>query len=181
MLFFKKRKKQQQNIDEPFLTLPLLEKKDLSPATIAEYINKDIPIVAVFNVEKKMKWDINTLSRIQMNGLNPSVSMYRKEGNFLYNYRAFTSLGDGLLHFVLYYVYEYKNSNIMYLYNDELKDAAEIYYDKEKLMTKQIYYANDFSVEEGLEFFVKNPDKRCIYIGESRLVKKSDINTVPDV
>lgn len=180
MFGFRKRKKRQSE-EEHFLKLPLLDPNQLSPAIIADYINNGTPIVAVFDPKKDLTWSLDTMSRIQMNGLNPSVSIYRKEGPFLCNYRAYTSLGDGILHMVLYYIYEMKNSNIMFIYNEELKDASEIYHDDEHLIAKQEYYVHDFTEEEGLEFFKKNPNERCIYIGESRLVKKSDVEMEPEV
>lgn len=183
MFGFKKRKIKQQiaeSEEQPFLKLPLIDETDFSPATIAEYINNDVPVVAVFDPTKKMetngKWNINALIGAQMNGLNPSVSMYRKEGPFLCDYKAYTTEADGILHFVLYNVYEMKNSNIMYLYNNDLKDACELYHDDAHLMATQQYYMHDFTEQEGLDFFRNNPSERCIYIGHDRLIKKSDTN-----
>lgn len=164
--------------EQKTLTLPLIEAKDFTPDKIREYLINEIPILAVTDPKKKTQidghWSFEMLIGVEMNGLKPSVSMYRKEGPFICQYRAYKFDEDPTFHFILSHVYEFKNSNIMELYNNELREAVELYHDDEKVVETQNYYAHDFTVEEGLEFFAKNPKARSLYIGKERLILKNN-------
>lgn len=171
-------RKKPQPEEQHTLKLPLIEQKDFTPDKIAEYLRSDIPILAVYDPTKKTQidghWSFEMLLGAEMNGLRPSVSMFRKEGPFLCNYKAYKFDGDPVFHFILYEVYEMKNSNIMDLCNTKLREAYELYHDDDKMVETQMFYDNDFTEEEGLETFRKHPNVRTIYIGKERLIKKSD-------
>lgn len=160
------------------LTIPLIEDKDRKVDVIADYMHKGTPILAVFNPTKKaMKdngsWSINVLFGVEMNGLNPSVSMYRREGQLLCNYKAYV-FPNQPLHFMLYEVSEFKNSNIMKLVNEELGDAYELYHDDDRICETQQFLVHDLTEEEALKYLKSHPDKRTMYVGKERCVKKED-------
>ena len=171
-------KKKLQSEKKHTLKLPLLESKDFTPDKIAEYLRSGIPILAVTDPSKQTQidghWSFEMLVGVEMNGLRPSVSMYRKEGPFLCKYRAYQFEGDPTLYFVLWNVYEMKNSNIMELCNRDLREACELYHDDEKKIETQVFAPNDFTEEEGLEFFRNHPKERSIYIGKDRIVKQTE-------
>lgn len=170
---FKFINKKKQHI----LTLPLLNPKDLKPDKIAEYLQNDIPIVAVTDPIKQSqtngRWNFEMLIGMEMNGLRPSLTLYRKEGPFLCKYRAYDFQGHPSLYFLLWDVFEMKNSNIFELCNGDLKDAFEIYHDDQKQTETQIFLPNDFTMQEGLNFFKNNPDQRSIHIGKNRIIKQN--------
>ena len=170
-------KKKPQPEEQQTLNLPLLESKDFTADKIAEYLRNDIQIKTETNKNKKAKidghWNFEMLVGVEMNGLGPSVSMYRKEGPFLCKYRAYQFEGDPALYFVLWNVYEMKNSNIMELCNRDLREACELYHDDDKKVETQVFAPNDFTEEEGLEFFRNHPKERSIYIGKDRIVKQT--------
>ena len=171
-------KKKPQSEEQHTLKLPLIEDKDFTPAKIAEYLRSGIPILAVTDPTKKTQidghWSLEMLLGVEMNGLQPTVSMYRKEGPFLCKYRAYKFENDPIYHFILDKVYEMKNSNIMELCNRDLREACELYHNAGQWVENQMYYVHDFTIEEGLEFFQNHPNERYIYIGKERLLKKNE-------
>lgn len=173
--FFKRQKKAILPEEKHTLTIPIFTDEDFTIDNIATYLRNETPILTVYNPQKAHdSVTFNLLLGIENNGLNPSVYMYRKEGSLLCCYSSFQYEGDSTLHFMLYKVWEFKNSNIMELFNTDLKDADEVYHDDENVVASQKYYVHNFTEEEGIEYFKNHPKERSLYIGKERLVKKED-------
>lgn len=180
--FFKKQKKSVTPEEKKILTIPIFNDEDFTIDNIATYLRNGTPILTVYDPRKAHdSMTFNFLLGIENNGLNPSVYMYRKEGNLLCCYTSFQFEGDRTLHFMLLKVWEFKNSNIMELFNSDLKDADEIYHDDENVVASQRYYKHDFTEEEGIEYFKNHPKERSLYIGKERLVKKETNTTEEDI
>lgn len=179
--FFKKQKKSVSPEEKKTLTIPIFSDEDFTIDNIATYLRNGTPILTVYDPRKAHNsMTFNLLFGVENNGLNPSVYMYRKEGKLLCCYTSFQFEDDRTLHFMLLKVWEFKNSNIMELFNSDLKDADEIYHDDENVVASQRYYVHDFTEEEGIEYFTNHPMERSIYIGKDRLVKKETTETDED-
>lgn len=161
------------------LDLPVIKEQYFTFEHIADYLHGGVSIIAVFDPCKKFQvdghWASNVLLATEMNGLQPSISLYRKEGAYLCDYKAFKFENDSLYHFMLYKVYEMKNSNILELINSDFREAYELYVDTKNWAENQSYYLHDFTEEEGLEFFKTHPKDRFLFIGRERLIKKENV------
>lgn len=162
--------------EQTTLDLPVIKEQYFTFEHIADYLHGGVSIIAVFDPNQKFqvdgRWSFNALLAAEMNGLQPSISLYRKEGSFLCNYKAFKFENDPLYHFMLYKVYEMKNSNIMELINSDFREAFELYIDTKNWAEKQLYFLHDFTENEGQEFFKMHPNERFLFLGKERLVKK---------
>lgn len=169
--FFRKSKKiSVQAGEQHSLPLSPIEGNDLSVATIAQHLRNETPLIAVYNPLNSTETSLVMLLGVERNGLTPSITMYKKIHDLLCVYQAFQFDEQPQLYFMLYKVLNFRNSNLIEIYNSELKYASELYYDDQGFADAQLYFAHNFKCEEAYCYFRNNTTAREFFVGRERLI-----------
>lgn len=174
--FLKKKKNVPDNSEKRhLLNLPVITEKENSPEKIAEYLKNGIPIWAWYNAKDKCvdengNWNVNALLTLEKGWID-GFAMFRKEDDFLCKYTLEIFEKGEELHLRLDQIREFKNSNIMEIYNGDLHEAYELYHDDENVAATMSFYCHNITSKEAKKYLTHN---RIMYVNEENFIKKSE-------
>lgn len=150
------------------LNLPEVPADKFTPADIAEMINNGTPIWTWTSILDN--FNVTAMLNMQGNCLD-GFAMFRKEHDLLIKYVAVVCQDLQSMTMKITEICKCTNSNIIELYNTELKDAHKVYYDDLGLTEEVRYFVHDLEYEKIAAYLEKN---RVMYVGEEHFIKNPD-------
>ena len=159
------QKKTSKSKERKPLNLPEIPTDKFTPAEIAEMINNGIPIWTWTNILEN--YNITAISNMQGNCLD-GFAMYRKEYDLLVKYVAVVCQELETMTMKISDICKCTNSNIMELYNSDLKDSYKVYYDNVGLTNEVRYFVHDLDYEKIVAYLKNN---RVMYVSDEHFIK----------
>ena len=166
LLFSKKKRTPSLDEERHPLPLPEIPEDKFNAVGIAELLRGGSVLWAWYDLLKKYNWNaaLNFVGNC-----TDTFAVYRVEGNFLVKYIAMVAEDQFFLK--LSEVQRMSNSNVMELFNSDLKDAYRVYFDDEGLTENLQYFIHDLTdemVEAELQF------KRVMVVTDDHFKKREE-------
>ncbi|SHI97089.1 hypothetical protein SAMN02745229_03914 [Butyrivibrio fibrisolvens DSM 3071] len=164
------KKKPAPKTERKPLNLPEVPADKMNPADIVQMLSEGTPIWTWTSIMDK--YNYTAMLNMQGNCLD-GFAMFRKEEDLLIKYVGVIG-SDKKMIMKITEVQLFKNSNIMELFETELKDAYRVYYDDEHLTENLSFFCYDVTYDEMKKYLEGN---RVMYISEDHFMKKPEAVT----
>lgn len=166
LLFGTKKHKPESDGERHPINLPEIPEDKFNAVGIAEMLRGGSVIWAWYDLIKK--YNVNALVNFVGNATD-TFAVYRVEGEYLVKY--IVHVANKQFYLKLSEVQRMSNSNVMELFNSDLKDAYRVYYDDEGLSEQVHAFVHDVT-EEMIEAELQN--KRVMVVTDDHFMKKED-------
>lgn len=159
------KKKKPSGEERHPLNMPEIPKEKMNPADIVKMLSSGIPIWTWCSILDK--YNDTALTNIRGKCLD-GFAMFRKEEDLLVKYIGNINSNQEMV-MAISEVSLFKASNVLELFETELRDAYKVYYDDEHLTESLSYYCYDVTYEDMKKFLETH---RVMGIGEDHFLRK---------
>lgn len=159
------KKKMDSGAERHPLNLPEIPEEKMNSADIVKMLSAGIPIWTWCSLMDK--YNVSALTNIRGN-CEDGFAMFRKEEDLLVKYVGNIS-SDQKMVMEIAEVSLFKASNVLELFETELKDAYKVYYDEDHLTEDLLYYCYDVTYEDMKEFLKTH---RVMSISKDHFIRK---------
>ena len=177
MEFFK-RKHTSEPAEENLIALPEFDLTTCSPVDILTKLSNGDTIWGWYKADKLHNGQINYIAMMNLSLGFEGLAVYRKEENYLVKYNVDISK-DNKIYTKISSICRFVNSNIMELYNTELKMTHKLFLDNDsEFFANCMCYISDVNIDMIERELAKN---RVFYIDDTYYYKKTDYPDGPPV
>lgn len=166
LLFGSKKHKPVSDGERHPINLPEVPENKFNAVGIAEMLRGGSAIWAWYDLVRK--YNVNALMNFVGNATD-TFAVYRVEGEYLVKYIVVVGKDEFVLK--LSEVQRMSNSNVMELYNSDLKDAYHVYYDDEGITETLQSFVHDVT-DEMIEAELQT--KRVMVVTDDHFKKRED-------